>query len=136
MSDPKPPDGDGELTLTALLYAGGELGGAERDAFEQRLAGDQAARDALADAVRTTLALGGTDVLRPDPAYRAGVRRRLRQLLDQLPPPQREVIRQRVYEGKKFREIAEDLGCPLNTALARMHQGLERLRLLWGDHHV
>jgi len=69
-------------------------------------------------------------------AERADDGRRLRQLLDQLPPPQREVIRQRVYEGKKFREIAEDLGCPLNTALARMHQGLERLRLLWGDHHV
>ena len=46
-----------------------------------------------------------------------------------------EVIRQRVYEGKKFREIAEALDCPLNTALARMHEGLKRLRLLWGDSH-
>src|SRR5438105_448052 len=55
--------------------------------------------------------------------------RRLRDLLEQLPPAQREVIRQRVYEGKKFREIAESLGCPLNTALARMHEGLKRLRL-------
>ena len=61
---------------------------------------------------------------------------RLRQLLEQLPPAQREVIRQRVYEGKKFREIAEALDCPLNTALARMHEGLKRLRLLWGDHHA
>ena len=69
-------------------------------------------------------------------AERADDGRRLRQLLEQLPPPQREVIRQRVCEGKKFREIAADLGCPLNTALARMHQGLERLRLLWGDHHA
>ena len=31
---------------------------------------------------------------------------RLRELLEQLPPQQREVIRQRVYEGKRFREIA------------------------------
>src|SRR5262245_21139745 len=62
--------------------------------------------------------------------------RRLRQLLDQLPAAQREVIRQRVYEGKKFREIAEALDCPLNTALARMHEGLKRLRLLWGDNHA
>jgi RNA polymerase sigma-70 factor, ECF subfamily len=61
--------------------------------------------------------------------------RRLRALLEQLPPAQREVIRQRVYEGKKFREIAETLGCPLNTALARMHEGLKRLRLLWGESH-
>jgi RNA polymerase sigma-70 factor (ECF subfamily) len=61
--------------------------------------------------------------------------RRLRLLLEQLPAPQREVIRQRIYEGKKFREIADDMGCPLNTALARMHEGLKRLRLLWGDCH-
>ena len=61
--------------------------------------------------------------------------RRLRDLLEQLPAAQREVIRQRIYEGKKFREIAHELGCPLNTALARMHEGLKRLRLLWGDCH-
>jgi RNA polymerase sigma-70 factor (ECF subfamily) len=64
-------------------------------------------------------------------AERADEARRLRRLLDQLPDPQREVIRQRVYEGKRFREIAAALGCPLNTALARMHEGLKRLRLLW-----
>ena len=62
--------------------------------------------------------------------------RRLRELLEQLPPGQREVIRQRVYEGKRFREIAEELGCPLNTALARMHEGLKRLRLLWEQNHA
>jgi RNA polymerase sigma-70 factor (ECF subfamily) len=62
--------------------------------------------------------------------------RRLRELLEQLPPGQREVIRQRVYEGKRFREIAETLNCPLNTALARMHEGLKRLRLLWEQSHA
>lgn len=65
-----------------------------------------------------------------DDVYRVG------HLLDQLPAPQREVIRQRVYEGKRFREIAAALGCPLNTALARMHEGLKRLRLLWEADHV
>ena len=62
--------------------------------------------------------------------------RRLRELLEQLPPGQREVIRQRVYEGKRFREIAESLGCPLNTALARMHEGMKRLRSLWEQNHA
>jgi len=62
--------------------------------------------------------------------------RRLRELLDLLPPLQREVIRQRVYEGKPFREIAADMDCPLNTALARMHDGLKRLRLLWEQPHA
>ena len=61
---------------------------------------------------------------------------RLRQLLDRLPIAQREVIRQRVYEGKRFREIAADLDCPLNTALARMHEGMKRLRLLWEKEHA
>jgi RNA polymerase sigma-70 factor (ECF subfamily) len=75
----------------------------------------------------------------PDPATAAGQRddaRRLQTLLSRLPQPQREVIRQRVYEGKRFREIAADLGCPLNTALARMHEGVKRLRVLWGDDHA
>ena len=75
----------------------------------------------------------------PGPLFRveqADDARRLRELLEQLPPGQREVIRQRVYEGKRFREIAEELGCPLNTALARMHEGLKRLRLLWEQNHA
>ena len=62
--------------------------------------------------------------------------RRLRELLEQLPAGQREVIRQRVYEGKRFREIAAALDCPLNTALARMHEGLKRLRVLWEQEHA
>jgi RNA polymerase sigma-70 factor (ECF subfamily) len=61
---------------------------------------------------------------------------RLQRLLEQLPSAQREVICQRVYEGKRFREIAADLHCPLNTALARMHEGLKRLRRLWETDHV
>jgi RNA polymerase sigma-70 factor (ECF subfamily) len=60
---------------------------------------------------------------------------RLRELLERLPDRQREVIQQRIYEGKRFREIADALDCPLNTALARMHEGLKRLRVLWGQGH-
>lgn len=90
--------------------------------------------------VRSTVGLDGDAVPAEAPgpaeaAERGEDARRLRELLDQLPPAQREVIRQRVYEGKKFREIADELGCPLNTALARMHEGLKRLRLLWGESH-
>ncbi len=62
--------------------------------------------------------------------------RRVGNLLERLPAAQREVIRQRVFEGKRFREIAAALGCPLNTALARMHEGLKRLRLLWEADHA
>ncbi|GIW79796.1 MAG: RNA polymerase sigma factor [Gemmatales bacterium] len=61
---------------------------------------------------------------------------RLRSLLDQLPDPQREVICRRIYEGKRFREIAADLDCPLNTALARMHEGMKRLKSMWKQNHA
>jgi RNA polymerase sigma-70 factor, ECF subfamily len=75
----------------------------------------------------------------PGPLQRAELQDdagRLRELLELLPAAQREVIQQRVYEGKRFREIAAHLKCPLNTALARMHEGLKRLRLLWEKEHV
>lgn len=62
--------------------------------------------------------------------------RKLRELLDLLPQSQRSVITARVFEGKKFREVADFLGCPLNTALARMHEGLKKLRQLWETRHA
>ena len=64
-------------------------------------------------------------------ADRTDEARRLRELLELLPESQRAVITARVFEGKKFREVAAALGCPLNTALARMHDGLKKLRQLW-----
>jgi RNA polymerase sigma-70 factor (ECF subfamily) len=92
--------------------------------------------------VRRTASAVGEDLVHdpgPAPPQLAELREevgRLRQLLDQLPAGQREVIRQRVYEGKRFREIAATLNCPLNTALARMHEGLKKLRLLWEQNHA
>jgi RNA polymerase sigma-70 factor (ECF subfamily) len=58
------------------------------------------------------------------------------ELVKLLPAPQRAVIMARVVEGKKFREVADSLGCPLNTALARMHEGLKKLRQLWEARHA
>lgn len=62
--------------------------------------------------------------------------RQVRELLDLLPEPQRAVIAARVFDGKTFREVAAALGCPLNTALARMHDGLKKLRQLWEARHA
>src|SRR5262249_50270601 len=85
--------------------------------------------------------LGDGVVADPHPGPQAQAERgddagRRRARLERLPDGQREVIRQRVYEGKRFREIAAALGCPLNTALARMHEGLKRLRTLWEAEHA
>ena len=54
--------------------------------------------------------------------------RRLRAAVDALPGPQRQVVLMRYYGGLKFVEIAEALGCPLNTALGRMHKAMQKLR--------
>lgn len=62
--------------------------------------------------------------------------RYIRDLLNQLPAVQRQVIAARVFDGLTFREVAAALGCPLNTALARMHDGLKKLRQLWEARHA
>jgi hypothetical protein len=51
--------GDDALALQALLYASGELEEAEAAEFEERLAADQTARDALCQAVQLTETLAG-----------------------------------------------------------------------------
>jgi RNA polymerase sigma-70 factor, ECF subfamily len=67
---------------------------------------------------------------------RAEEARMVRELLKLLPAAQRAVIAARIYDGMKFREVAASLKCPLNTALARMHEGLKKLRQLWEARHA
>jgi RNA polymerase sigma factor (sigma-70 family) len=55
---------------------------------------------------------------------------RLRAAIEQLPDNQKQVLMLRYYSGMKFVEIAELLGCPLNTALGRVHKAMLRLREL------
>ncbi|HYT91403.1 MAG TPA: hypothetical protein VEL76_22005 [Gemmataceae bacterium] len=69
----------GLLALQALRYTRGVLGRVEADAFEARLEGDQRARDALCRAVELVADFSGLGAVRPNPAYRERVRRRLEQ---------------------------------------------------------
>ncbi len=48
--------------------------------------------------------------------------------VDRLPKEQRTVFLLRERSGLSFREIADRLECPLNTALGRMHYAMEHLR--------
>lgn len=66
------------LQATALRYAAGELPPVDSAAFEARLAGDQDAREALAEAVRLSAAALGQDPPAPDRTFRAMIRERLR----------------------------------------------------------
>ncbi len=53
---------------------------------------------------------------------------KLRQAIGELPDAQREVLMLRYYSNLKFVEIAQIIGCPLNTALGRMHKAMLKLR--------
>lgn len=53
---------------------------------------------------------------------------RLKTALGQLTPVQRRVLLLRYYGQLTFDEVAQTLGCPLNTALSHCRRGLEVLR--------
>src|SRR5947207_4312471 len=54
--------------------------------------------------------------------------KKLRRAIEQLPDNQKQVLLLRYYSELKFVEIAELLGCPLNTALGRMHKAMLKLK--------
>jgi RNA polymerase sigma factor (sigma-70 family) len=55
---------------------------------------------------------------------------KLRRAVESLPDAQRQVLMLRYYSDLKFVEIAEIVGCPLNTALGRMHKAMIKLKQL------
>jgi hypothetical protein len=69
------------LALTALRYAAGELPATEAAVFDAQLAADQAARDALSEAIRLSAAALGRPAPAPDPLTRAAVLDRVRPTL-------------------------------------------------------
>lgn len=58
---------------------------------------------------------------------------RLKLAAECLSDEQKEVIRRRFHDGLSFREIADELGIPLGTALTRLHAALKRLRKALND---
>ena len=74
--------------------------------------------------------------LAPDAGHRmeaAEAESKLQRALEQLPENQRQVLLLRYYSELKFVEIAELLGCPLNTALGRMHKAMLKLKELMAE---
>lgn len=57
----------------------------------------------------------------------------LRTAIESLPENQKQILLLRYYANLKFVEIAEMLGCPLNTALGRMHKAMSHLRKLLAE---
>ncbi|MBI3268720.1 MAG: sigma-70 family RNA polymerase sigma factor [Planctomycetes bacterium] len=90
------------------------------------------ARDARRGRRRDPQPLADAEVEAPSPAEGSAEDGGLLIALDAairgLPETQREVLLLRIHSGLTFGRIAEILGCPLNTALGRMHYALNRLR--------
>mgnify|MGYP001211823532 CR=1 FL=1 len=66
--------------------------------------------------------------LLPDAMVSEQIERDVRALVELLPPEQREVVMMRYYSGMSFKEIAEQTGVSINTALGRMRYALINLR--------
>jgi RNA polymerase sigma-70 factor (ECF subfamily) len=62
------------------------------------------------------------------PAEGSEQTQKLRRAIEMLPENQRQVLTLRYYGELKFVEIAQIIGCPLNTALGRMHKAMLRLK--------
>lgn len=54
----------------------------------------------------------------------------LKKLIEELPKDQKEVLVMRMYEDLSFKEISEQTGVSINTALGRMRYALMNLRKL------
>ena len=60
----------------------------------------------------------------------------VRNLIEQLPDDQKEVLLMRMYRDMSFKEIAENTDVSINTALGRMRYALINLRKLIEKHNI
>ena len=60
----------------------------------------------------------------------------VKQLMNLLPAPQREVVFMRYFQQLSFKEIAEATDVSINTALGRMRYALLNMRRMAREHHL
>lgn len=57
-------------------------------------------------------------------------------LIEELPDDQKEVLLMRIYRDMSFKEISENTGVSINTALGRMRYALINLRKIIDKHNI
>ena len=60
----------------------------------------------------------------------------VRELINELPEEQKEVLIMRMYRDMSFKEISDNTGVSINTALGRMRYALINLRKLIEKHKI
>ena len=76
------------------------------------------------------------DINRENEYVNTQVMNDVRNLMDALPAPQREVVYMRFYQDLSFKEIAEITGVSINTSLGRMRYALINMRRMAKEHHI
>jgi RNA polymerase sigma-70 factor (ECF subfamily) len=76
------------------------------------------------------------DINRENEYVNTQVMKDVRNLMESLPAPQREVVYMRYYQDLSFKEIAEITGVSINTSLGRMRYALINMRRLAKEHHI
>jgi RNA polymerase sigma factor (sigma-70 family) len=90
----------------------------------------------LPDGMDISHLVGGTTETASDKMEQRQVNASVRQLIEQLPEEQREVIILRMYGDLSFKEIADLTSVSINTALGRMRYGLLNLRKMIADNQM
>lgn len=60
----------------------------------------------------------------------------VKNMMNMLPPTQREVVFMRFYQDLSFKEIAETTGVCINTSLGRMRYAILNLRRMSKEHNI
>jgi RNA polymerase sigma-70 factor (ECF subfamily) len=60
----------------------------------------------------------------------------LKDLIEELPDDQKEVLLMRIYKDMSFKEISENTGVSINTALGRMRYALINMRKIIEKHNI
>ncbi len=60
----------------------------------------------------------------------------VKNMMNMLPPTQREVMFMRFYQDLSFKEIAETTGVSINTSLGRMRYAILNLRRMSKEHNI
>ena len=60
----------------------------------------------------------------------------VKRLIQELPEDQKEVLIMRMYKDMSFKEISEQTGVSINTALGRMRYALINLRKVIDKHQI
>ena len=71
-----------------------------------------------------------------DKLVMSAILNQVRQLVDELPEEQREVVMMRHYADMSFKEISDATGVSINTSLGRMRYALINLRKIIADKKI